>query len=72
MAYADRPRETSMFERMNGRSQLLSSNKIITHYFKEWTTTSGVLQKRFCLLFMLQIFPLKSNWSRNLHYPKEN
>ena len=44
MAQADPPKEVSMFERMNGRSQLLFLNKM-THYFIEWITPSGLLKK---------------------------
>ena len=44
MSQADPPKEASTVKKMNGRSLLLSSNKM-THYFKEWTTPSGVLKK---------------------------
>ena len=44
MAQADRPKEAITFERMNGQSQFLFSNKM-THYFIEWTTPSGLLKK---------------------------
>ena len=37
MAHADPPKEASLFERMNGRPQLLFSNKM-THHFIEWMT----------------------------------
>ena len=46
MAQADPPKEASAFERMNDRSQLLSSNGM-RHYFKELKTASGVLKKKF-------------------------
>ena len=36
MAQADPPREANTVKKMNGRSQLIFSNKT-THYFKEWT-----------------------------------
>ena len=39
MAQTDLPKESSTYERMNARVQLLSSNKV-TQYFKEWTTNS--------------------------------
>ena len=38
------PKDASMFETMNGQSELLISNKM-THYFIEWTNPSGLLQK---------------------------
>ena len=44
MAQANPPKETSAFERMDGRPQLLFLNKT-THYFRKWTTASGVLKK---------------------------
>ena len=44
MAQADPSKEVSMFERMNGRSQLLFLNKM-THYFIEWINPSGLLKK---------------------------
>ena len=44
IAQADPPKEASMFERMNDRLKLLSSNKM-TKYFKEWTIPSSVLKK---------------------------
>ena len=37
MAEADPPKEASTVKKMDGRSLLLSSNKI-THYIKEWMT----------------------------------
>ena len=46
MAQAHPPRESSTVKKMNGRSLLLSLNKI-THYFKDWTSTSCVLKKIF-------------------------
>ena len=48
MAQAGTPKEASTFARMNGRPQLLFSNKI-THYFIEWTTPSGILKKIYYL-----------------------
>ena len=48
MVQADPPKKASMFERMNGQSQLLFSDKM-THYFIEWTTPSGLLKKRYII-----------------------
>ena len=45
MTQADPPKEASTFERMNDRSQLLSSNGM-RHYFKELKTASGVLKNK--------------------------
>ena len=42
MAQGDPPKEAGTVKDMNGRSRLLSSNKM-KNYFKDWTTTSGVL-----------------------------
>ena len=58
---------------MNDRSLLLSLNEI-THYFKKWTTGSGVLKKICCLYkyVMLQIGPLKSSCSQKQQYPERN
>ena len=44
MAPVDHPKEASTFARMNGRPQLLFSNKM-THYFIDWTTRTGLLKK---------------------------
>ena len=44
MAQADPPKEASAFERLNEWAQLLFSN-ILTHYFIEWRTPSGLLKK---------------------------
>ena len=49
MAQDDPLKDVSTFERMNSRFQLLCLN-IMAHYFKEWTTVSGVLKK------------MKKNW----------
>ena len=43
MAQADPTREASTVKKMNEQSLLFSSNKM-THYFKNWTTASGVLK----------------------------
>ena len=39
-----------------------------THYFKKWTTSSGVLKKIHCLykILMLQIDPVNSSCSQKL------
>ena len=62
-------REASTVKKMNDRSLLLSLNKI-THYFKKWTTGSGVLKKTFCLYknLMLQIDSLKSSCSQKQQF----
>ena len=44
MAQDNPLKNVSTFERMNSRFQLLCLN-IMAHYFKEWTTVSGVLKK---------------------------
>ena len=44
MAQANPAKKSNTFERMNGSSQLLFSNKI-THSFTKWTTPSGFLKK---------------------------
>ena len=71
MAQAGPLRKASTVKKMNGRSLLLSLNKI-THYFKKWTTGSGVLKKIYCLYknVMLQIDPLKSSCSQKQQYPE--
>ena len=63
--------EASTVKKMNDQSLLLSLNKI-THYFKKWTTGSGVLKKIYCLYknVMLQIDPLKSSCSQKQQYPE--
>ena len=45
----------------------------ITHYFKKWTTGSGVLKKICCLYknVMLQIDPLESSCSQKQQYPEK-
>ena len=44
-----------------------------THYFKEWTTASGVLKKLYCLYknLMLQIDPLNNSGFQKLQYPEK-
>ena len=49
MAQATPLREASTVKIMNERSLLLSLNKV-THYFKKWTTGSGVLKKNLLSL----------------------
>ena len=78
LAQADPPKEANTIKNMNGRLLLLSSNKT-THYFKEWTTVSGVLKKIYCLLIHTFKFdaanrsiPLTVAVPRNKSTPKEN
>ena len=54
---------------MNDRSLLLSTNEK-THYFKKWTTGSGVLNKVYFIYkkVMLQIDPLKSRCFQKQQY----
>ena len=66
-AQVDPPKEASTFERMDGRSQFLFSNKM-THYLIEWTTTSDFLRYINIYIYiihtktlMLQIDLLKSS-----------
>ena len=60
-----------LLEKMNDGSLLLSINEI-THYFKKWTTGSGVLKKIYFLYenVMLQIDALKSSYSQRKQYPE--
>ena len=60
-----------LLEKMNDGSLLLSINQI-THYFKKWTTESGVLKKIYFLYknVMLQIAQLKSSCSQRKQYPE--
>ena len=74
MVQSNPPKEASTVRKINGRSLLLSSNKM-THYFKEWATASSVLKKIYCLYknLMLQIDSLNSSCSQKLRStPKEN
>ena len=59
------------YKKMNDRSLLLSVNEI-THYFKKWTTGSGVLKKIYFLYknVMFQIDPLRSSCSQKQQYPE--
>ena len=45
---------------------------LITHYFKKWTTASGVLKKIYCPYrnLMFQIDPFNRNRSQKLQYPE--
>ena len=71
MAQAAPLREASTVKKMNDRSLLLSLNKI-THYFKKWTTTSGVLKKIYCLYKNL-MFQIDSYYScsQKQEYPEK-
>ena len=64
-------RKATRVKKMNDQSLLFSINEI-THYFKKWTTGSGVLKKIFFLYknVMLQIDPLKSSCSQKQLYPE--
>ena len=64
-AQADLPKEVSTFERMNGRPQLLFSNKM-TRYFIEWMTLSDLLKNIYISVtktFMVQVDPLNISYS---------
>ena len=52
-------KKASTFERIDGRLQLLFSNKM-SHKFKEWTTESGTLKKKYSLYknVILKIYTL--------------
>ena len=74
MAQTDPAKEDITVKKMNNRSLLLSSNKMI-YYYKEWTVDNCkwcFWKKIYCLYknLMLQIDPLNSNCSQNLQYPK--
>ena len=71
MAQAAPLREASTVKKMNDRSLLLLLNKI-THYFKKWTTISGVLKNIYCLYknLILQIDPMNSSCSQKHQYPE--
>ena len=71
VAQADPANKANMIKKMDGLSLLLFSNKM-THYFKEWTTASGVLIKIYCPYknLMLQIDPIQSSCSQKLQHPK--
>ena len=58
-------------QKMNDRLLLLSLTKI-THYFKKWTTGSGVSKKIYSPYknVMLQIDAFKSSCSQKQQYPK--
>ena len=65
-------RKATTVKIMNEQSLLFSINEI-THYFKKWTTGSGLLKKVYFLYknVMLQIDPLKSSCFQNNSTPKE-
>ena len=67
MAQVDPLKKASTVEKMNGRSPLLSSNKM-SHCFKEWRTANGVLKRIYCLYknFIIKIDPRNG---RKLQYP---
>ena len=73
MAQADPPKEARTFERMGGRSQPISSDKM-ANYFKEWTTAI-VFSKKIYRLYensRFNIYPLKITSSLDYSMPKEN
>ena len=49
MVQGNPPKKVSMVKKINGRSLLLSSNKM-ARYFKNWTYPGGVLKKYMLLL----------------------
>ena len=49
MAQGDSTKKVSTVKKINGRSLILSSNKM-THYFKKWTTPGVVLKKYILFL----------------------
>ena len=64
-------RKATAVKKMNDRSLLFSINEM-THYFKKWTTGSGVLKKIYFLKknVILQIDLLKSSCSQKQQYPE--
>ena len=71
MAQTAHYRKATRVKKMNDQSLLFSINEI-THYFKKWTTGSGVLKKIYFLdkNMMLQIGHLKSSCSQKQQYPE--
>ena len=71
MAQAAPLREATTVKKINDRLLLLSLNKI-RHYFKKWSTASGVLKKIYRLYknLMFQIDPHNSSCSQKQQYPK--
>ena len=71
MAQTAHYRKATRVKKMNDQSLLFSINEI-THYFKKWTTGSGVLKKIYFLKknVMLQIDLLKSSCSQKQQYPE--
>ena len=47
-AQANPPKEANTVKKMNDQLLLLFSNKA-TYCFKEWTTASSILGKKYCL-----------------------
>ena len=72
MAQAAPLRKANTVNKTNDQSLRLSINEI-THYFKKWTTGSGVLKKIYFLYknVMFQIDPLKSSFLEINSTPKE-
>ena len=60
MTQADPLKEVSTFERMNGRPQLIFSNKM-AYYCIELATPSGILKKKYML--PLQKFDASNRFS---------
>ena len=71
MAQTAHYRKATRVKKMNDQSLLFSINEI-THYFKKWTTGSGVLKKIYFLYknVMFQIDPLRSSCSQKQQYPE--
>ena len=71
MAQTAHYRKATRVKKMNDQSLLFSINEI-THYFKKWTTGSGVLKKIYFLNknMMLQTDHLKSSCSQKQQYPE--
>ena len=71
MAQTAHYRKATRVKKMNDQSLLFSINEI-THYFKKWTTGSGVLKKIYFLKknVILQIDLLKSSCSQKQQYPE--
>ena len=69
MAQADPSRKASTVKKWWTVANALNR---ATHYFKKWTTASGVLKKIYflCKNLMFQIDPLNSSCSQKLQYPE--
>ena len=74
IAQGDPPKKVSKVKKMNGRSLLLSSNKM-TYYFKKWTTP-GVVLKKYTLFLQKRDASNRSSLTvavpKNCSSPKEN